>query len=149
MVSYIARFKRARHFAPNGRDNRDGLRESEWHRDQLIAQGAAQLLAGQPLQLDDTKIQLTPPATYGGPCPRTPFHMSRRFIALARWAAGPEAIVRERFKRLSRSLLATQGSPDALRAAHHVAVGVSGHTERWSTWRAEAQSRRQHERGLT
>ena len=35
----------------------------------------------------------------------------RRFIALARWAADPEAIIRARFKRLSRSLLAARGPP--------------------------------------
>ena len=102
ILDYIASFKRSpARFKPDWRDNWEGLRESEWHRDQLIAQGVAQLLAGQPLQLDDTKIQLTPPASYGGPCPRTPFDMNRRFIALARWAADPEAIIRERFKRLA------------------------------------------------
>jgi len=100
MLGYITRFKRARRFAPNWRDSWDGLRESEWHRDQLIAQGVAQLLAGQLLQLDDTKNQPTPPATYGGPRLRTPFDISRRFIALALWAADPEAIIRERFRRL-------------------------------------------------
>ena len=111
MLGYIARFKRARRFAPIGRDNWNGLRESEWHRDQLIAQGVAQLCACEPLQLDDTKIQLTPTAIYGGPCPRPPFDMNRRFIALARWVADPEAIIRARFKRLSRSLLAAPGPP--------------------------------------
>jgi len=55
MPGYIARFKRTRRFAPNWRYSWHGLRESEWRRDQLIAQGVAQLLAGQPLQLDDTK----------------------------------------------------------------------------------------------
>jgi hypothetical protein len=95
----IARFKRARRFAPNWRYGWHGLRESGWRRDQLIAQGVAQLLAGQPLQLDDTKIQLTPPAIYGGPCPRTPFDMNRRFIALARWAANPAANIRARSRR--------------------------------------------------
>ncbi len=88
MLDYITRFKRIRHahrFRQDWRDNWDGLRESEWHRDQLIAQGVAQLLAGKPLQLSDTKIQLIAPAGYGGPCPRTPFDMNRRFLSLAHW----------------------------------------------------------------
>jgi hypothetical protein len=127
MLDYITRFKRIRHthrFRHDWRDNWEGLRESEWHRDQLIAQGAAQLLASKPLQLDDTKIQLIAPAGYGGPCPRTPFDMNRRFLALARWAADPEAIIRARFRRVSRNTAAAHGSTDALRGAHHEAVSV-------------------------
>ena len=100
ILGYITRFKRARRFRSDWRDCWEGLRESEWHRDQLIAQGLAQLIAGQPLQPDDTKIELTAPASYGGPCPATLFEMNRRFLALARWAADPEAIIRERFRRL-------------------------------------------------
>jgi len=96
---------------------------TRFKRDQLIAQGVAQLLAGQLLQLDDTKIQLTPPATYGGPCPRTPFDMNRRFIALARWSADREAIIRERFKRRSR--LVAHGSTDARSAATHEEMGAA------------------------
>jgi hypothetical protein len=75
--------------------------------------------------------------------------MSRRFIPLARSAADPEAIIRERFKRISRDVLVAHASTDALRRAHHEAMGVAGHMERPSTWRAEAQRRRQHEGGLT
>ena len=44
MLDYVARFKRIRHthrFKPDWRDSGTGLRESEWHRDQLIAQGVA------------------------------------------------------------------------------------------------------------
>jgi hypothetical protein len=84
LFGYIARFRRARRFKPDWRNNWQGLREAEWRRDQLIAQGLAQLLSSQPLQLDDTQIQLTPPAAFGGPCPCTPFAMNRRFLALAR-----------------------------------------------------------------
>ena len=103
VLNFIARFRRIRHghrFRQDWRDSWEGLRQSEWLRDQLIAQGVKQLLSGNPLQLDDTKSQLTPPADYGGPCPRSPFDMNRRFLALARWAADPEAIIRERFRRL-------------------------------------------------
>jgi len=128
LFGYVARFKRIRQthrFKSNWGDCWEGLRESEWHRDQLIAQGVAQLLAGNPLKLDDTRIQLTPPALYGGPRPRTPFDMNRRFLALARWAADPEAIIRERFKRVSRDVLVAHASTDALRAAQHEAVSAA------------------------
>ena len=101
ILGYIARFKRARRFKSDWRDSWDDLRQSEWLRDQLIAQGVTQLLNNQPLRPDDTKIVLDPPATFGGPCPRTPFDMNRRFLALARWAADPEAIIRKRFRRLT------------------------------------------------
>ena len=125
MLDYITRSKRARRFKPDWRDSWPDLRHAGWRRDQLMAQGVAQLLAGQPLHLDDTKIQPMPPATYGGPCTRAPFEMNRRFIAPARWAADPEAIIRARFKRFSRSLPAAHGSTNACRAAHREAVGVA------------------------
>ena len=104
MLDYITRFKRIRHthrFRQDWRDNWDGLRESEWHRDQLIA-----------------------PAGYGGPCRRTPFDMNRRFLSLAHWAADPEAIIRARFGRVSSNTAAAHGSTGALRAVHHEAASV-------------------------
>ena len=159
MFGYVARFKRIRQthrFKSNWGDCWEGLRESEWHRDQLIAQGLAQLLAGQPLKLDDTRIQLTPPALYGGPCPRTPFDMNRRFLALARWAADPEAIIRERFKRVSRDVRVAHASTDAAQsaAAQHELIGAatcSSHRSRVALMLSGAQSARpsKHERGLT
>ncbi len=103
LLGYVTRFKRIRHthrFKPDWRDSWEDLRQSEWLRDQMIAQGVQQLLNNKPLHLDDTKIILDPPATYGGPCPRTPFDMNRRFLAIARWAADPEAIIRKRFRRV-------------------------------------------------
>ena len=151
MLGYVARFKRARRFKPDWRHSWPDLRHSEWLRDQLIAQGVAQLLAGQPLQLDDTKIQIIPPATYGGPCPCTPFDMNRRFIALARWAADPEAIIRERFKRLSHSLLAAHASTDAAlcAAAQHELANVSQSLEALILSRPQSGRPSKHERGLT
>ena len=157
VLNFIARFRRIRHghrFRQDWRESWEGLRQSEWLRDQLIAQGVAQLLNGELLQLDDTKIQLTPPANYGGPCPRTPFDMNRRFLALARWVADPEAIIRERFKRLSRNPLFAHGSTDALRAAHHEPVGVAALSSQHSKvalMLSRPQSGRpsKHERGLT
>ena len=136
LLDYVAKFKRVRRttkFKPDWRDSWHDLRHAEWLRDQLIAQGVQQLLNGEPLKLDDTKITLTPPASYGGPCPRTPFDMNRRFLALARWAADPHAIIRERFKRLANAAgidptnpLAAHASTDAARAAaQHELVGVA------------------------
>ncbi len=125
LLNYIARFRRARRFRHDWRESWEGLRQSEWLRDQLIAQGVAQLLDGHPLHLDETKIQLTPPANYGGPCPRTPFDMNRRFLALARWAADPEAIIRERFERLTKRLAAHASTDAALcAAAQHERAGA-------------------------
>jgi hypothetical protein len=166
ILGYVTRFKRIRQshrFKPDWRDSWEDLRQSEWLRDQMIAQGVAQLLAGQSLHLDDKQIILTPPAAYGGPCPRTPFDMNRRFLALARWAVDPEAIIRERFRRLSRAPLLAHASTDATlcAAAQHELVGLAGlninvalmlsrpQSGRPSTCRAEAQRRRKHERGLT
>jgi len=140
ILGYVARFRRIRHtqsFKPDWRDSWKDLRQSEWLRDQLIAQSVAQLLAGHPLQLDDTKISLTPPAACGGPCPRTPFEMNRRFIALAHWAADPEAIIRACLARISRDAHASTDAPTCAAAPHKLAC------------RAEAQRRREHERVLT
>ena len=56
LLGYVTRFKRIRRthrFKPDWRDSWADLRHSEWLRDQLIAQGVAQLLEGQALQLDD------------------------------------------------------------------------------------------------
>ena len=128
MLGYVARFKRARRFKPKWRDSWEGLRQSEWLRDQLIAQGLAQLLANQSLHLDDTKITLEPPSSFGGPCPRSPFEMNRRFLALARWVADPEAVILERFRRLVDNPRQAHGSTDALCAARHEAVSVSTHS---------------------
>jgi len=65
-LGYVARFKRVRHhhrFKRNWRDSWKDLRQSEWLRDQLIAQGVTQLHAGQPLHLVDKQTQLTPHGT--------------------------------------------------------------------------------------
>ena len=144
IFSYIANFKRARRFKPEWRDSWEGLRQSEWLRDQLIAQGVAQLLNNEDVKLDDTKISLTPPDSFGGPCPRTPFDMNRRFLALARWAADPEAIIRERFRRLKaggcplrRTARATSPTlrveEESNRASRHLSSSNAKHWGRWQS----------------
>ena len=75
LLGYVTRFKRIRRthrFKPDWRDSWADLRHSEWLRDQLIAQGVAQLLGGQALQLDDTKVQLSPPPPTAAPAPGRP-----------------------------------------------------------------------------
>ena len=75
LLGYVTRFKRIRRthrLKPDWRDSWADLRHSEWLRDQLIAQGVAQLLGGQALQLDDTKIQLTPPPPTAASAPGRP-----------------------------------------------------------------------------
>jgi hypothetical protein len=47
----------------------------------------AQLLAGQPLQLDATRIRLDQPITYDGPCPCTLLDMNRRLLVPVRTPA--------------------------------------------------------------
>jgi hypothetical protein len=158
ILGYVTHFRRIRHthrFRQDWRDSWKDLRQSEWLRDQLIAQGLTQLIAGAPLQLDDTRIAITPPSTYGGPCPRTPFDMNRRFLALARWAADPEAHIRERFRRLRNPLLA-DGSMGAARcpAAQHepagvVALGVGNAQVALMLSRPQRGRPSKHERGLT
>jgi hypothetical protein len=125
IFSQVTKLKRARpttKFKPNWRDHWADLRQCEWLRDQVIAHGLASLLAGKDLDLNPT-LSMDPPADYGGRCPRTPFAMNQRFLALATWTTNPEAIIRARYKRLVKRLgsnpLAAHGSTGALRAAHH------------------------------
>jgi hypothetical protein len=147
LFDYIARFKRIRHdhrFRSDWRDCWDGLRQSEWLRDQVIAHGVASLLAGKALDLNPTLI-FDPPTDYGGPCPRTPFDMNRRMITLARFAADPEAIVRKRFSSLRVSgcplRRATRATSPMLRmeeenvsSAHRCLSSSSA--QHWGRWHA-------------
>jgi len=143
MLGYIARFKRARRFKPDWRDSWEDLRQSEWLRDQLIAQGVAQLINGESLQLDDTKVILDPPTAYGGPCPRTPFDMNRRFLAIARWVADPEAIIRARFRRISGCPLrrAARATSPTLRVEEENHRRLSSSGDSRGRWRATSSSR--------
>lgn len=125
LLDQIAKLKRIRpttRFKPTWRDHWRDLRQCEWLRDQVIAHGLASLLAGNDLDLDASLI-MDPPDDYGASCPRTPFAMNQRFLAIARWTANPEAIIRERYKRLVKRLgcdpLAAHGSTHA---AHRAAA---------------------------
>jgi hypothetical protein len=94
LFAQIARMKRIRRttrFGPDWRDHWPRLRQCEWIRDQVRAAGANMILNGRDIDFTDFPMSLDPPADYGGPCPRTPFEMNRRFLALARYTAHPEA----------------------------------------------------------
>ena len=106
LFEQIAKLKRIRqttHFKPNWRDVWPKLRQCEWLRDQMLAAGAAQLLAGKPLDLDNFTPSTEPPADFGGRCPATPFEMNRRVLAFARWNADPETAIREHAARITRN----------------------------------------------
>lgn len=133
LLDQIAKLKRIRattKFKPTWRDHWQDLRQCEWLRDQVIAHGLASLLAGKDLDLDAPLI-MDPPDDYGASCPRTPFAMNQRFLAIARWTANPEAIIRERYKRLVKRLgrdpLAVHGSTHAAHraGARHELEGVA------------------------
>ncbi|MFN4096606.1 MAG: hypothetical protein ACK4GG_07545, partial [Sphingomonas sp.] len=88
-------------FKPHWTQSWTDLRRLEWHRDQMLAHGAALLLAGKTL--DDADAVLTdPPADYGGPRPSTPFQMQRRFLAITEWLKDPEGHIRRHAARIAK-----------------------------------------------
>jgi hypothetical protein len=101
-IAKLKRIRRTTKFKPNWRDHWRDLRQCEWMRDQILASGAAQLLAGKALDLDAFIPSTEPPANYGGPCPATPFEMNRRFLAIARFNADPEPAIRAHAARIAR-----------------------------------------------
>jgi hypothetical protein len=133
-IAKLKRVKRTTKFKANWRDHFDGLRETEWHVAQMLAQGVALLLSGKTL--DDADYISTPmPADFGGPCPRTPYAMNLRFLKVAQFMRDPEKYIRRHAARIAKRAgidlsnpLAAHGSTDAaLRAAaHHEPVGAAG-----------------------
>jgi len=104
LLNHIANLKRIRAttvFKPRWTDSWADLRRLEWHRDQMLAQGAALLLAGKTLN-DADAVLTEPPEHYGGPCPATPFQMQRRFLAITAWLKDPEAHIRRHASRIAR-----------------------------------------------
>ncbi len=156
----ITRIKRIRHttrFKANWRDHWQNLRQLEWMRDQILGDCARRLLAGETLDDESDFIPSTdPPADYGGPCPRTPYEMNRRFLAIARFNADPESAIREHVRRIAKRAgidlggcplrLAAQATSPALRAeeestcACRECVSSSGALRR-GRWIATSSSR--------
>ena len=101
-ISKLKRIRRTTKFKSNWRDHWQDLRQCEWMRDQILAAGAAQMLAGKALDLDAFIPTIEPPSDYGGPCPKTPFEMNRRFLAIARFNADPEPAIRAHAKRIAQ-----------------------------------------------
>ena len=165
-ITKLKRVKRTTKFKANWRDHFDGLRQTEWHISQTLAQGAALLLSGKTLDdADYTNIPMPP--DFGGPCPRTPFQLNRRFLAVASFMRDPERYIRSHAAKIAKRCgidlsnpLTAHGPTDAAQraAAHHEVVGAarskvalilsSARSARPSTCRAEAQRRREDERGL-
>ena len=169
-ITKLKSVRRTTKFKADWRSHWQDLRQCEWIRDQILAAGSAQLLAGKDLDLDFTP-STEPPADYGGPCPSTPFEMNRRFLAIARFNADPEPGIRKHAKRiaqragidLANPLVAHESTDAALRAAAHHELGgaatlvsrnpsqalilSSARSAHPSTCRAEAARRRKDERG--
>ena len=102
-IAKLKRIRRTTRFKASWRDHWPKLRQCEWLRDQILAEGAAQLIAGKQLDLNDFIPSTDPPADYGGPCPSTPFEMNRRVLAFARWNADPETAIRMYVQRIANS----------------------------------------------
>ncbi len=111
LIAFIAwlfgaehKLKRIRHttkFKPDWRDRYAELLPVEWHRDQMLAQGAALLLAGKTL--DDAGYQPIPmPPNYGGTCPKTPFEIARRWLAVTKFLKDPEAHIIRHTQRIAK-----------------------------------------------
>jgi len=113
-------------FKQDWRDRYAELLPVEWHRDQMLAQGAALLLAGKTLD-DAEYVPIPMPADYGGPCPRTPFEIARRWLAVTKFLKDPEAHIIRHAQRIAKRAGAAHGSTDARfhRAAHHEAVAAA------------------------
>ena len=124
-ISKLKRIRRTTKFKPNWRDHWQDLRQCEWIRDQILAAGAAQLLAGKALDLDAFIPSTEPPADYGGPCPKTPFDMNRRFLAMARFNADPEPAIRAHAMRIARRAGIDLNSPLRL-ATRATSPGFAG-----------------------
>ncbi len=100
-IAKLNNIRRTTKFKSTWRDSWPGLRQSEWHRDLMLAQGAALLLAGKTL--DDADFVDKPmPADYGGPCPKSPYEMKRRFAVIADWLRDPEAHIRRYAARIAK-----------------------------------------------
>jgi hypothetical protein len=100
-ITKLKRVKRTTKFKANWRDHFDGLRHSEWHMAQMLAQGAALLLSGKTLD-DADYVSLPMPPDFGGPCPRTPYAMNLRFLKLAQFMRDPERYIRRHAARIAK-----------------------------------------------
>jgi hypothetical protein len=80
-------------------------------RDQILAAGAAQLLAGGELDPSDFSPSTEPPEHSGGPCPAIAFEMNRRVLAIARWHADPEPGIRAHAEGIARGEGVDRDSP--------------------------------------
>ncbi len=102
-ITKLIRIRHTTRFKANWRDHWQNLRQLEWLRDQILGDCARRLLAGETLDAESDFIPSTdPPADYGGPCPRTPFDMNRRFLAIARFNADPESAILEHVRRIAK-----------------------------------------------
>ena len=147
-IAKLKRIRRTTKFKTNWRDHWPDLRQCEWMRDQILASGAAQLLAGKALDLDAFIPSSEPPANYGGPCPKTPFDMNRRFLAMARFNADPEPAIRAHAARIARRecidldsplRLATRATSTGFADGSKAPAPLASLADRRGRWRALAR----------
>ena len=147
-IAKLKRIRRTTKFKTNWRDHWPDLRQCEWMRDQILASGAAQLLAGKALDLDAFTPSSEPPANYGGPCPKTPFDMNRRFLAMARFNADPEPAIRAHAARIARRecidldsplRLATRATSTGFADGSKAPAPLASLADRRGRWRALAR----------
>ena len=116
-ITKLKSVRRTTKFKADWRDHWQNLRQLEWMREQILADCARRLLAGETLDAESDFIPSTdPPADYGGPCPRTPFDMNRRFLAIARFNADPESAILEHVRRIAEREGIDQSCPLRLAA---------------------------------
>lgn len=124
-INKLTRIRRTTTFKPNWRGHRPKLRQCAWHREQVLAAGAAQLLADKALILDGFALIIDPPEHYGGQCPRTPFEMNRRILAIARFNPDPEAAIHAHAARIAKRMGLDLTCPFRL-ASQATAPGFAG-----------------------
>jgi hypothetical protein len=147
-IAKLKRIRRTTKFKTNWRDHWPDFRQCEWMRDQILASGTAQLLAGKALDLDAFIPTTEPPSDYGGPCPNTPFEMNRRFLAIARFNADPEPAIRAHTARIARRAgvdldcplrLAAQATSPGFAGGGKAPAPLASLADRRGRWRALAR----------
>lgn len=100
----LRRIRRTHRCAATWRESWPGLRRCEWLMRQIIGEGARRLLAGEDIGLDTIPVFPDPPEDFEPACPRDPWEMNRRMIALANFHADPPGAIRRHAARLARAI---------------------------------------------
>jgi hypothetical protein len=99
-LAELKAMRRTRPLPTAWRTHLSALREAEWPIAVLKAEGARQLLAGQPLRLAGIACP-EPPEDFQPTLPRSALAFHRRLEAIVRFTADPEAHVRRHAARIA------------------------------------------------